>query len=131
MFLKLLLLFLVIPFIEVTVLIKLASKIGFWPTLALQIGTAVAGAALAKLQGWLIWTRIARELSAGRLPAEAMVDGLLVFLAGVVLITPGLLTDLLGLLILIPAARSAVKRWLRRRFERMIVRRDVKIIDIV
>src|SRR5262245_51659435 len=103
----------------------MASEIGFWPTLVIQVGTAIVGAALARLQGWLIWARIARELSSGRLPAEALMDAFLVFTAGVVLITPGLVTDTLGLLVLIPATRSAIKRWLRRRFERMIFRKRV------
>lgn len=131
MFFKLFILFLAVPFIEVAVLIKLASEIGFWPTLALQVGTAVAGAAMARLQGWLLWTRIARELASGRLPAEELVDGFLIFAAGLVLLTPGLVTDLLGLLILIPATRTAIKRALRRKFENMIFRKKVRIIDLV
>jgi UPF0716 protein FxsA len=131
MFFKLFLLFLVIPFIEVAVLIKMATVIGFWPTLIIQVGTAIAGAALARLQGWLLWARIAKELATGHLPAEELVDAFLIFTAGMILLTPGLVTDLLGLLILFPSVRAAIRAWLRRRFEKLLFRKPVRIIDIV
>ena len=114
---RLIVLFITVPLIEISLLIKLGEEIGFWPTLMIQIGTGVLGASLAKLQGLLIWRRIMEELQMGRVPTDEMVDGLLIFAAGVVLMTPGLLTDLAGFAMLIPATRNAFKAWVSRQFE--------------
>lgn len=130
MFLTLFVLFLAIPFVEVILLIKMASVLGFWPTLAIQVGTAILGAALAKIQGWLVWMRIKDELLAGRLPADALMDAFLIFAAGLILITPGLLSDILGFLVLLPPSRGLLKRWLRWKFAGMLNRRPVQIIDV-
>ncbi len=120
MFLKLLLLFITVPFVEVFILVKMAMTIGFWPTLLIQVVTAVVGASLAKLQGWLIWMKIMNELRQGHIPAEQMVDGLIIFVAGIVLLTPGLLTDLCGVALLMPWPRYWFKRWLRKKFDTMV-----------
>ena len=131
MFLTLFILFLAIPFVEVVLLIKMASVIGFWPTLAIQVGTAILGAALAKFQGWMTWIRIKNELMAGRLPADALMDALLIFAAGIILITPGLISDTLGFLVLLPPSRRLIKLWLRAKFAGMLVRRGpVQVIDV-
>ncbi|MFQ5597800.1 MAG: FxsA family protein [Nitrospiria bacterium] len=114
---RLLFLFIVIPLIEISLLIKLGGVIGFWPTITLQVVTGILGATLAKLQGLQIWRKISEELAIGRIPTGEMVDGLLIFAAGVVLMTPGLLTDFGGFLLLIPATRNGFKRWVRRQFE--------------
>lgn len=124
------LLFLAVPFAEVVLLIKMASTLGFWPTFWIQVGTALAGAVLARLQGWMTWIKVRKELAGGRIPAEELVDGLLIFLAGLVLLTPGLITDVLGLLVLFPPTRTLFKRWLRRRFDRAVSRRSVRVIRI-
>jgi UPF0716 protein FxsA len=131
MLFKLFVLFLAVPFVEVILLIKMASVLGFWTTLGIQVATAVIGAALARLQGWMVWARIQGEIRAGRLPAGEMADALLIFIAGMALLTPGLISDALGLLILFPPTRNIFKRWLRRRFEKMIFRRSTRIIDVV
>lgn len=130
MFLMLFILFLSIPFLEVILLIKMASVLGFWPTLAIQVGTAILGAALARVQGWLVWLRIKNELSAGRLPADAMMDGFLIFVAGLILITPGLISDTVGFLVLLPPTRHLLKRWLRGKFAGMVKRGPVHVIDV-
>jgi len=114
---KLIFLFIAVPMIEISLLIKLGESIGFWPTLLLQIGTGVLGASLAKLQGLLIWQRIMAEFQMGRVPTGEMLDGVLVLAAGIVLMTPGLLTDLLGFALLIPLTRNQFKTWLSRQFE--------------
>jgi len=118
MFVKLLLIFIAIPFIEVLILIKLWQVLGAIGTILIQVGTALVGATLARLQGLFVWKKIQTELSQGRMPREELVDGILIFVAGVVLITPGLLTDTLGLLILFPFTRYWFKRWLRRKFDK-------------
>ena len=114
---RLIILFIAVPMIEISLLIKLGEEIGFWPTLLIQVGTGVLGASLAKFQGLLIWQRIMAELQVGRMPTDEMVDGLLIFAAGIVLMTPGLLTDLSGFAMLTPAIRKRFKSWISRQFE--------------
>lgn len=112
MLLVLFLLFTVIPVVEIALLIKLGGLLGPWLTIALVLGTGMAGAALARWQGVRAATRVQSELSKGVLPAAAMVDGLLILVAGVLLITPGALTDVLGLALLIPPTRAGIRRGL-------------------
>ena len=116
---KLLLLFVGVPLMEILILIKLGEVMGFWATVLLVIGTGVLGATLARLYGLVVWQRIHRELELGRVPAEEMVDGALLFVGGVVLLTPGLLTDIAGFLLLIPFTRAWVKTWIKRKLETM------------
>jgi len=120
MFATLLVLFIMVPFIEIAILIKLGSLIGFWPTIGIQIGTGIMGASLAKLQGLFVWRKITEELQLGRIPTQDMVNGVLIFAAGLVLMTPGLLTDLVGFALLIPTSRNAFRRWLEKRFKNRI-----------
>ena len=84
--------------------------------------TGVVGAFLAKLEGLRTLGQIQRNLSQGIVPAEEMLDGVIILVAGLLLITPGILTDAFGFLMLIPATRNAFKRWLRRRFDRASAR---------
>lgn len=121
---RLLFLFIAIPLIEITLLIKMGDAIGFWPTILIQVGTGILGAALARLQGLFVWNKIAREMQSGRIPTEDMINGLLIFAAGVVLMTPGLLTDAAGFALLIPFTRNIFKAWARRQFEKGVVRGD-------
>jgi len=122
MFGKLLAAFILIPFLEMMILIKLGEMFGFFSALALIVVTGFAGALAARIQGVKTWAVIQSELQAGRLPAEEMIDGLLIFVAGILLITPGLLTDMTGLLMLIPPTRYLLKRWLRTKFDEMLRR---------
>ena len=96
--------FIVIPLVEFALLIEIGSRLGTLPTLLLIFGTGVAGAYLARLEGLRILYRIQREFQQGSMPAEQLFDGFLVLIAGVVLITPGLLTDIAGLIL--PLANS-------------------------
>ena len=119
MFLQLLLLFISVPLIEVLILIKLGSLFGFWPTIFLVIGTGILGAYLAKLYGLTIWYKIQQDLNAGLMPADKLVDGLLILIGGIVLLTPGLLTDILGFMLLIPFTRNYFKRLAKSKFKNM------------
>lgn len=119
MFAKLLLLFISVPLIEVLILIQLGSRFGFWPTIFVVIITGIFGAYLAKLYGLSIWYKIQDDLQAGRMPADKLVDGLLILIGGVVLLTPGLLTDILGFLLLIPYSRNFFKRIAKSKFQSM------------
>jgi UPF0716 protein FxsA len=113
----LLLLFIAVPAVELALLIEVGQRLGTVPTLGLIVATGVLGAGLARHQGLAVLGRVRAETAAGRVPAGCRVDGLLIQIAGAVLMTPGLLTDLLGFALLIPPVRSAVKSALRRRFE--------------
>jgi len=117
MFGKLFLLFALVPVAEIYVLVSVGGAIGVFPTIALVLLTALAGAHLARMQGLSTMMRIRENLDQGFMPAEELLDALLIFLAGMALLTPGFLTDLCGLLILLPATRNVFKRWLRKKFD--------------
>jgi UPF0716 protein FxsA len=110
---RLLLLFTLVPFLELILLIWLGERVGLVPTVALVLATGVVGAALARHQGLATWDRFQSALAAGRLPGRELLEGFLVLIAGAFLVTPGILTDTAGFLLLLPTAR----RWLMRRFE--------------
>lgn len=104
--------------VELALLIEIGKRIGLLPTLALIVVTGIVGAALARQQGLEVLERLRGELGRGTLPTDALVDGALVLMAGAVLLTPGVLTDLFGFLCLIPASRKYIRagltRWLGR-----------------
>ncbi len=118
MFARLLILFTVVPLIELALLIKLGNIIGLWPTIFIVIATGVLGAALARSQGTQVISAIRAEVAEGRPPTESLINGLLVLVGGVVLLTPGLLTDLLGFSLLIPFTRNRLKKKLQSRLRK-------------
>lgn len=109
MFLRLLALFILVPIAELYLFLTLGNKIGLGPTLAIIILTGILGAALTKSQGARALQRFRQASAAGRLPAREVVDGLLILLAGAVLLTPGFLTDTVGFLLLVPPVRALVR----------------------
>ncbi len=117
MLLKLFLAFTIIPVLEIYLLIKLGSFLGALNTVIIVILTGIIGAYLAKLEGLHTMTKVREALNRGEMPAEGMLDALLILVAGIVLLTPGFLTDIAGLLILIPQTRFLFKRWLRKKFD--------------
>ena len=125
MFGRLFLLFTIIPLIELYLLIKVGSIIGALNTILLIIGTGMLGAYLAKLEGLRTLKQIQQNLNQGIMPAEELLDGVIILVAGLMLITPGILTDVAGFLLLIPQTRFAFKRWLRRRFDHMVAAGNV------
>ena len=120
MLLKLFLAFTLIPFCEIYLLIKIGNYLGAFNTILIVIVTGFLGAYLAKLQGIKTMMRVRESLNRGELPAEEMLDALLIFVAGIVLLTPGFITDVAGIGILVPNTRSWFKRWLRKKFDRWI-----------
>ena len=120
MFLRLLLLFTLVPLVELYALIRLGSLIGAGPTILLVLGTGAAGAWLARREGFRSWSAVQSELAAGRLPAEELLHALVVVIAGVLLVTPGVFTDAFGLLMLIRPVRAAMIRRVRSRINRSI-----------
>jgi UPF0716 protein FxsA len=129
MFLRLLLLFTVVPLVELFLLVKLGTVIGIGPTVLIVICTGVLGAWLARWQGLGVLRRVSDDLAQGRLPADALIDGLLILIAGAVLLTPGLITDALGFLLLVPQGRAIVRRTVAARLERRTVVEDPNVID--
>ena len=115
---KLLLVFLTVPLVEIMLFIEIGSRIGTWMTLLIVVLTAMLGASLAHREGLKTWWRLQEKLSQGHLPNEELLDGALVLLAGALLLTPGFLTDTLGILLLYTKTRQVIKRWLRRRLTR-------------
>ena len=128
MLLKLFLAFTLIPFLELYLLIKIGYYLGAFNTILVVILTGFLGAYLAKLQGIKTMMRVRQSLNRGKLPAEEMVDALLIFVAGVVLLTPGFVTDLAGVAILIPNTRFRFKRWLRKKFDKWISENKANIV---
>ena len=120
MLFKLFLAFTLIPFLELYLLIKIGSHLGAFTTIFIVLVTGLWGAYLAKLEGIRTMTRVRKVISQGRVPAEEMLDAMLIFIGGIVLLTPGLLTDIAGILILIPKTRFYLKRWLRYKFDQWI-----------
>jgi UPF0716 protein FxsA len=109
---------LVVPIAELAVLIQVGSEIGVWWTILLLIAVSVLGSWLVKREGLGLWARANRELAAGRMPTKELLDGILVLFAGALLLTPGFLTDIVGILLLLPPTRAVIRRILRARFER-------------
>ncbi|MFO7822249.1 MAG: FxsA family protein [Lentisphaeria bacterium] len=102
-------LFIFLPWLELLLLFKLAGAIGGLQALGVVILTGIIGASLARWQGFNTVMRIRQELNRGALPADAMLDGLFIFGAGLLLVTPGLITDAVGFSLLIPITRNAIK----------------------
>ena len=117
---RLLLFFIAVPVVELVLLIEIGQRVGTFATIGLIMGTGIVGASLARQQGINTLARLRKDLAEGRLPAEPIVDGMLILVAAAVLITPGVLTDLVGFLCLVPACRRLLKRHLKRRFERAV-----------
>lgn len=114
MLLKLLTLFIIIPLVEIAIIVKLGTVIGFWYTMLIVVLTGVAGAYLSRYQGLTVYRNIMAEINIGRLPSDDMIDGLLILTGGIVLLTPGFLTDIAGLALLVPYSRKHIKVHLKR-----------------
>ncbi len=119
---KLILLFTVVPVLELYILIQIGTHIGAFTTIMLVLVTGVTGAFLAKLQGLRVWLTIQKEMAENRLPGDHLIDAVLILAAGVTLITPGLLTDIAGFLILIPVTRAPIRNFVKARLRRIMER---------
>jgi len=124
--LALIVLFIVVPLAELYVIIKVGEAIGLVPTLALLLADSVLGSMLLRHQGRAVWLRFNETLGAGRMPHREVMDGVLVIFGGAFLLTPGFLTDIVGVVLLVPPTRSLVRRWLVRRLTRRL---SVGVVD--
>jgi UPF0716 protein FxsA len=106
-------LFIVVPIVELYVIVQIGSLIGVWPTIALLLADALLGALLLRQQGRGAWRRFNLALAERRFPGREVADGLLIAIGGTLLLTPGFVTDIAGLIFLIPPTRAIVRRLLR------------------
>ena len=120
MFPYLLLLFTVVPAVELAILIEVGTHIGAGNTILLIIVTGILGASLARYQGFVVLNQIQQNLNKGNMPSEQLMDGLMILVGGIVLLTPGFITDTIGFLLMIPLSRTLIKLWVKKRFEHMI-----------
>ncbi len=124
---RLLLLFIALPALELALLIEIGRRIGTLETLAVIVVTGIVGAAMARSQGLRVLSRVREQLAAGEMPADSLLDGLLILIASALLVTPGVLTDAFGFLCLAPGFRSLLKREVVRRFERAVAHGRVEV----
>ena len=125
MLLKLILIFTIVPFIELSLLIELGSAIGTLPTILVVVITGVIGAFMTRMAGLSVLFKIQENLRQGIFPRDELFDGVLILIGGAFLLTPGLLTDALGFFLLLPLGRSAVKRWLQEILKQRIDRGEI------
>ena len=101
-----------VPLLEIAVFIAVGGQIGLWPTLAIVILTAIAGTTLLRWQGFTTLYKAREQMARGEVPVAELFDGLCLIAAGALLLTPGFVTDAVGLLLFIPPVRRQVQRWL-------------------
>lgn len=117
---RLIILFTVVPVVELAILIKVGTVLGTLKTILIVILTGILGAILTKLEGLRVLKEIRKRISWGEMPTGELFDGGLILAAGLLLMTPGILTDAMGFFLLIPRSRTWLREWLRKRVERMI-----------
>lgn len=108
-------LLLAIPLMEIGVFIIVGSQIGVFPTLAMVVVTAIVGSILLRVQGFGLLARMRADIDAGRVPGRDLVHGVMILIAGILLLTPGFVTDTLGFLLFVPAIRDAIWKFARSR----------------
>jgi UPF0716 protein FxsA len=116
MLLPLVLLFIVVPIVEIYVIIQVGQAIGALWTIALLVADSILGSMLMRAQGRAAWRRFNEAIAGGRVPAREVIDGVLVIFGGALLLTPGFVTDVFGLAFLLPPTRALIRRLLVRRF---------------
>src|SRR3954449_2296503 len=118
--LALIVVFIVVPLAELYVIIQVGQAIGALPTIAILLLDSVLGSMLLRAQGRAVWPRFNETLAAGRMPHREVVDGVLVIFGGAFLITPGFITDIVGIFLLLPPTRVLIRRLLIRRLGRRV-----------
>jgi UPF0716 protein FxsA len=120
--LLLILLFIAVPIAELAVIIQVGQAIGVWWTIAILVADSILGSMLMRSQGRAVWRRFNATLQSGRPPAREVADGVLVIFGGALLLTPGFITDVFGLLFLLPPTRALIRRlFLRQAMRRITV----------
>ena len=117
---RLALLFVIVPLLELALLIEIGQLVGFLPTMALVVFTGITGAWLARVEGLRTLWKLRDDLARGQLPGQAIMDGMSILVGGALLLTPGILTDLVGFSLLLPPTRHAIQRRVRQSLEQSI-----------
>jgi len=117
----LVLLFVLVPIVELVVIIQVGQAIGVLQTLVLMLVVSIVGAWLVKREGIGVWRRAQRQLELGAMPGRELVDGTLILLAGALLLTPGFVSDCFGILLLLPPVRAGLRALVIRRFRKRVV----------
>jgi UPF0716 protein FxsA len=115
------LLFLIVPFVELYVILQVSHAIGGLNTIAVLVVMSMVGAALVKREGLAVLRRLQQRVKAGQMPGRELIDGVLVLLAGALMLTPGFLSDVFGILLLLPPVRAAMRAYAIRRLRHRIV----------
>lgn len=118
----------VVPALELIVIFQMGKLIGGWYTFGLIIATGFSGAWLARREGLKVWQQAQNQLSSGQLPGDSIVDGICVFTGGLLLLTPGLLTDVVGFLLVFPLSRPMFKGWIYSLLRKMAERGNTHFI---
>lgn len=121
MFLKILLLFIVTPLVEMAILIELGRRFGTWHTIGIVLLTGFIGASLAKVQGLQVYRNLTRSLYNGELPHNHLIEGVLLFVGGALLITPGVLTDAVGFGLVLPWTRRLVREQVKSQLRKRLI----------
>lgn len=124
---KILLFIIVTPIIDLYILIKASQNMGFWTTIGLIIATGIAGYYLAKSEGKIVLSNINNQLSQGRVPGEELLTGLSILIGGIFLVVPGIVTDIIGITMILPGTREIYKNIIRRYFTNRIKRGNTRI----
>jgi UPF0716 protein FxsA len=119
--LALIAIFIVVPLAELYVILTVSDSIGWGPTLLILVADSLLGTWLLRTQGRNVWRRFNETLRAGRVPTREIVDGVMIIFGGAFLITPGFLTDIIGVLLLLPPTRALFRGTLERRLTRRVV----------
>ena len=117
MLFRLMLLFVGIPILEMALLVRIGQDLGFWPTIGIIVFTGVLGSILTRQQGTAVWHQFNTRLQSGQLPDREIIDGLIVLVSGALLLTPGVLTDFVGFLGLLPPTRSLMRTYAQKRIK--------------
>ncbi|MGZ9899599.1 FxsA family protein [Shewanella gaetbuli] len=121
MFLILLLVFIIVPAMELSVLIQVGDALGVWPTIGLVFFTAIVGVSLVRSQGLHTLMTVQQKLARGEAPGQEIVEGMMLAAAGVLLLIPGFVTDFIGLLLLTPITRSPIAAYMYKRMQLQVV----------
>lgn len=130
MLFRLFLLFTLVPLLELYLLITIGGIVGVWTTVGLVVFTGALGAVLTRIEGLRVLRRVQEEWSQGRVPTDELLDGLLILIAGAVLLTPGLITDGLGFFLLAPPGRRVIRKAISRVAARRFPTSQPGVIDV-
>lgn len=128
MLIKIISLFTIMPLVELFILFKVAEVTSTLTTILLVVLTGIAGGYLAKSEGKIIISKIKVELNNGKMPGNELINGLCVLVGGAFLLTPGIITDFLGFMLVMPGTREIFKGYIKKKFKNMLNKGDINII---